>query len=79
MTAPSDNKAVTRLHQCTSVDVAPAASAKVVVFDVSVRRRGLREDEMTAFVRPHAAAAAREEKMLCAARASGGLEGGGGG
>lgn len=31
MTAPSDNKAATRLHKCMSVDVVPAAFAKVVV------------------------------------------------
>lgn len=31
MTAPSDNKAATRLRKCMSVDVVPAAFAKVVV------------------------------------------------
>lgn len=31
MTVPTDNKAATRLQKCTSVDVVPAAFAKVAV------------------------------------------------
>lgn len=83
MTVPTDNKAATRLQKCTSVDVVPAAFAKVAVWRLCQAERPARGWNDSGCMPPRTIlrhvweirVCLVRRKMLSAVRESGGLEG----